>query len=111
MAESLGLIVPNRGVTDAVDTRSEGERASFPDIVVNAIIRGVHAGRLVPGQRLVEADLTPNLGVSRGPVREALKRLAAEGIVTLNRHRGAFLPATTCAEAHDTLMLLQSLNR
>jgi len=43
MAESLGLIVPTRGVTDAVDTRSEGERASFPDIVVNAIIRGVHA--------------------------------------------------------------------
>jgi DNA-binding GntR family transcriptional regulator len=109
MAESLGLIVPTRGVTDAVDTRSEGERASFPDIVVNAIIRGVHAGRLVPGQRLVEADLTRNLGVSRGPVREALKRLAAEGVVTLNRHRGAFVRAMTRDEVRDTLMILEVL--
>src|SRR6267143_6057203 len=109
MAESLGLIVPTRGVTEAVDTRSEGERASFPDIVVNAIIRGVHAGRLVPGQRLVEADLTRNLGVSRGPVREALKRLAAEGVVTLNRHRGAYLRVLTRAEVYETLVVLEVL--
>src|SRR5258708_20335204 len=106
MAESVGVIVPNRGVTDAVDRRSEGERTSFPDIVVNAIIRGVHAGRLVPGQRLVEADLTRNLGVSRGPVREALKRLAAEGIVTLNRHRGAFVRAMPRHQLPDTLLTL-----
>ena len=62
---------------------------SSPDQVVAALIRGLQAGRYVPGQRLIEADLTKELKVSRGPVREALKRLAAEGLVSLIPHRGA----------------------
>jgi hypothetical protein len=47
---------------------------SSPDVVVDAILSGIRSGRLVPGQRLVEADLTHSLNISRGPVREALKR-------------------------------------
>lgn len=84
-------------------------KASSPEIVVNAIVKGVRAGRLVPGQRLVEADLTRNLGVSRGPVREALKRLAAEGVVTLNRNRGAYIRALSRDEVRDTLTVLEAL--
>lgn len=87
----------------------EEMKASSPDIVVNAIVKGVRAGRLVPGQRLVEADLTRNLGVSRGPVREALKRLAAEGVVTLNRNRGAYIRALSRDEVRDTLTVLEPL--
>ncbi|MFN6978436.1 MAG: GntR family transcriptional regulator [Gemmobacter sp.] len=82
---------------------------SSPDVVVEAIMSGVYAGRMVPGQRLVEADLTRNLGVSRGPVREALKRLAAEGLVTLSRHRGAYVRALSRQEAHDTLVVLERI--
>jgi DNA-binding GntR family transcriptional regulator len=85
------------------------EAQSSPDVVVAAIVSGVYAGRLVPGQRLVEADLTRNLGVSRGPVREALKRLAAEGLVTLSRHRGAYVRALPRQEAHDTLVVLERI--
>ncbi len=106
MSSRLGLIAPAR---EPESGGNEREAASSPDIVVNAIIRGVRAGRLVPGQRLVEADLTRNLGVSRGPVREALKRLAAEGVVKLNRHRGAYVRALTRDEARDTLMVLEAL--
>ncbi|MCU0789571.1 MAG: GntR family transcriptional regulator [Nitratireductor sp.] len=84
-------------------------KASSPEIVVNAIVKGVRAGRLVPGQRLVEADLTRNLGVSRGPVREALKRLAAEGVVTLNRNRGAYIRALSRDEVRDMLIVLEAL--
>jgi DNA-binding GntR family transcriptional regulator len=109
MASVHGLIVPNNGASEPSDAAPQAERASSPDIVVNAIIHGVRSGRLVPGQRLVEADLTHNLGVSRGPVREALKRLAAEGIVTLNRHRGAFVRALSRDEVRDTLMVLEVL--
>ena len=47
------------------------------------------AGRLEQGTRLVECDLTARFGVSRGPVREALRRLAAEGLIEHTAHRGA----------------------
>ncbi|WP_158970793.1 GntR family transcriptional regulator [Chachezhania sediminis] len=80
---------------------------SSPDIVFDAIIMGICRGSLVPGQRLVEADLTESLGVSRGPVREALKRLAAEGIVTLNQNRGAFVRALNRKDANDLLQVLE----
>ena len=80
---------------------------SSPDIVFNAIFQGIRDGALVPGQRLVEADLTESLGVSRGPVREALKRLAADGVVTLNQNRGAFVRALNRKDAHDLLQVLE----
>ncbi|CFW59261.1 GntR family transcriptional regulator [Bordetella pertussis] len=51
------------------------------EYVVDTLRQGILSGRLVPGQRLVEADLTRQLGVSRGPVRESFRRLSAEGLV------------------------------
>src|ERR1700739_4452377 len=82
---------------------------SSPDQVVTAIKRGVLLGRFVPGQRLIEGDLTHNLRVSRGPVREALKRLSAEGIVSLTLHRGAYIRALHREEAKQILMVLEAL--
>ncbi|MGR4067099.1 GntR family transcriptional regulator [Halomonas sp. LR3S48] len=46
-------------------------------------------GRLAPGQRLIEPELCEQLGISRTPLREALKMLAADGLVTLRRNRNA----------------------
>jgi DNA-binding GntR family transcriptional regulator len=86
------------------------ERRSSADRVVGAIADGIRAGRYVPGQRLIEGDLTQNLGVSRGPVREALGRLAAEGVVTLTLHRGAYIRALSRDEAKKLLMVLEVLN-
>src|SRR5690606_34452751 len=56
---------------------------SSPDGVFNEILNGLYDGRYVPGQKLIESDLTDRFKVSRGSVREALKRLAAEGVVQL----------------------------
>ena len=47
------------------------------------------AGRLQPGAELAEVALSERLGVSRGPIREAIGRLAAEGLVTVRPRRGA----------------------
>jgi DNA-binding GntR family transcriptional regulator len=88
---------------------AEQETLSSPDRVVAAIIRRIRAGTYVPGQRLIEADLTRDLRVSRGPVREALKRLAAENIVTLTRHRGAYVRALSRHEVRDTVVVLEVL--
>ena len=54
-----------------------------------AIVDAIADGALKPGQRLIDAEVAADLGVSRLPVREALKMLAAQGIVELNLHRGA----------------------
>jgi DNA-binding GntR family transcriptional regulator len=82
---------------------------SSPDQVVATIRHGILIGRYVPGQRLIEADLTSELRVSRGPVREALKRLAAEGVVALSPHRGAYIRALARSEVRDLLDVLEAI--
>ena len=91
--------------------RRPPDTLSSPDRVVDAIVQGIRSGRYVPGQKLIEADLTQGLRVSRGPVREAFKRLSAEGIVTLTRHRGAYVRALTRTEADEALVVLEVLTR
>jgi DNA-binding GntR family transcriptional regulator len=101
---------PPAGVRAPVKAEA-AERANMtsPDRVVDSIIRAIRAGVYVPGQRLIEADLTRDYQVSRGPVREALKRLAAEGVLTLTRHRGAYVRSLSRAEVRDSLMVLEVL--
>jgi DNA-binding GntR family transcriptional regulator len=57
--------------------------------IVSWVRDRIRQGRLVPGQRLVEADIVTATGASRGKVREALRRLEAEGLVTIEEFRGA----------------------
>lgn len=84
-------------------------KPSSSDRVVQGIIDELLAGRCVPGQKLIEADLTRKFDLSRGPVREALKRLAAEGIVCLTPHRGAFIRSFTRDEIYEMLIILETL--
>ena len=62
---------------------------SAVDQVIESIKSGIRQGRYVPGQRLVEPDMVRDLHVSRGSVREALRRLEAEGLVQIELYRGA----------------------
>lgn len=82
---------------------------SSPRRVMDAIVNGIQKGRYVPGQRLIEADLTRELKVSRGPVREAFKRLAGEGVLVLSKNRGACVRAQSREEVKDTLVVLEVL--
>ncbi|QIE57269.1 GntR family transcriptional regulator [Pikeienuella piscinae] len=73
---------------------------------------GVFRGRYAPGQRLVEADLTAELGVSRSLLREAFHRLAAEGTIELVPNRGALvrrMSLTDATELFDIRMELEAL--
>lgn len=63
--------------------------------------RRIRRGDLVGGQRLVEADWTRELGVSRGPVREALGRLASEGLVVIEAKRGAVVRRMLAKDIED----------
>ena len=57
--------------------------------VADWIRERIRRGRFVPGQRLIEADIIAQTGASRGKVREALQRLEAEDLVTIEEYRGA----------------------
>jgi len=65
---------------------------------VTALREGIRTGRYVPGQRLVEVDLAGELGVGRNSLREAFSRLASEGLVLIETHRGASIRRHTRAE-------------
>lgn len=68
----------------------EGEgRSGTAEQVVLQVIRALYEGRYAPGQKLLESDLSQRFGIGRGTVREALRRLEAEGIVTAALNRGA----------------------
>lgn len=96
--------------TTMESVQSDGaDTGSAADKVAEAIIRGIRAGTFVPGQHLVEPDLTRRLGISRGSLREALKHLAAAGIVTLNRFRGAYIATLDRKSVLDLLETLEPL--
>jgi DNA-binding GntR family transcriptional regulator len=63
--------------------------ASVVDQVYEAICERITSGSLARGARVHQEDLAEELGVSRTPVREALRRLAAEGLVEMRTNRGA----------------------
>jgi DNA-binding GntR family transcriptional regulator len=95
------------------DTHAESNAAdpqqSSTEVVVDHITTGILAGRYVPGQRLIEADLTHTLQISRGPVREAFRRLDALGLVSGEMHRGACVRTLTRTEALDLLLAAEPL--
>ena len=62
---------------------------SRTEAVLDAVRRAILTGRLVPGRPLVETELAAQLGVSKTPVREALKTLAGAGLVTISPYKGA----------------------
>ena len=68
---------------------STGATPSRTEAVLDAIKHAILAGELRPGQSLVETELAQLLGVSKTPVREALKTLAGAGLVTMSPYRGA----------------------
>lgn len=93
----------------SADEPSIAARVSSSDQIVQEILRGLYQGRYVPGQKLTESDLTTRFGVGRGSVREALKRLEAEGVVTVSLHRGARIRALSRKEALDALEVIEAL--
>jgi DNA-binding GntR family transcriptional regulator len=75
------------------------------DYVLDHLRSGVLQGRYAPGQRLIEADLTRDLGVSRGPLREAFRRLSAEGLLEIIPHRGAQVRRLSLREMRELFQI------
>ena len=81
------------------------------DRVVRTLRPAILSGELPRGMRLIEEEIAEKLGVSRGPVREALTTLEQEGLVTLQPRRGATVVGVTerdVRELYDLRLLLET---
>ncbi|MDA8268874.1 MAG: GntR family transcriptional regulator [Actinomycetota bacterium] len=68
-------------------------------------------GTLAPGQRLNEVELAAQFSMSRGPIRESLQTLAAEGLVTIRSHKGTFVKTFTkdeLANLYEVRLVLEA---
>ncbi|QJY31715.1 GntR family transcriptional regulator [Diaphorobacter sp. JS3050] len=88
---------------EPADDAPEIAPVTAADAVFHGIVQGLAQQRLVPGQRLVEVDLAAQFGVSRASVREALQRLAAQGLVDLFRNKGAAIRTLSPQETLEVL--------
>lgn len=79
------------------------------DRLIDELRDGILNSRLAPGQRLIEADLTRDLGVSRGPLREAFRRLSAEGLIEIVPNRGAMVRRLSFRETQELFQIRTEL--
>ena len=79
------------------------------DVVFKTLRKGILTGELKPGERLMEIHLANRLGVSRTPIREAIRKLELEGLVTMVPRRGAEGANITEKNLKDVLEVRQAL--
>lgn len=80
------------------------------DVVFNTLRQAILTGELKPGERLLEIHLANKLGVSRTPIREAIRKLELEGLVTMIPRRGAEVAQITGKSLQDVLEVRRSLD-
>ncbi|PRY02191.1 GntR family transcriptional regulator [Allonocardiopsis opalescens] len=76
-------------------------RESTAAIIANQLRSAIMYGSLAPGDQLTETGLAAQLGVSRGPLREAMQRLVQEGLLRSETHRGLFVIDLDAADVRD----------
>jgi DNA-binding GntR family transcriptional regulator len=87
------------------------ERRSTAAIVADRIREAIMRGTLPPGTQLGEVELATRLGVSRGPLREAMQRLVAEGLLRSERNRGLFVRDLDAADVRDVYTARTAVER
>jgi DNA-binding GntR family transcriptional regulator len=85
------------------------ERQRLHDTVIGHLRDFIVEGLLAPGMKLNERELCDTLGISRTPLREALKVLAAEGLIEISPNKGASVSRMSEAEIRETFELMSGL--
>ncbi|QHQ35253.1 GntR family transcriptional regulator [Algicella marina] len=84
-------------------TGTHATKRKTSDDVVDGLSHAIHEHRISPGTKLGEDEVADIFGVSRTIVRSALQQLAHQQLVTLERHRGAFVARPDPAEAREVM--------
>ncbi|MGI6085783.1 MAG: GntR family transcriptional regulator [Acetivibrionales bacterium] len=81
------------------------------DVIFETLRKAIVSGDIKPGERLMEVSLANQMGVSRTPVREAIRRLEAEGLVTMIPRRGTHVSELSVKDIMDVLEVRAVLDR
>ena len=111
MAESSLPVSPRPARTANGHARTPIRRQSLHQEVTDRLRTMVVEAELVPGERIAEAELCEQLGVSRTPLREALKVLASEGLIDLLPNRGTRVSTITEKEIGELFEVLGGIER
>ncbi len=84
---------------------------SLREAALSAIRQAISRGDLKPGQRLVESDIAEQMGISRAPVREALRQLETAGLVVSEPHRGTFVTEVSATDLWEIYTLRAAIER
>ena len=87
------------------------QRKSTAAIVADQLRAAIMYGSLQPGSQMGEAELAARLGVSRGPLREAMQRLVQEGLLQSEPHRGLFVTTLDTHDVHDIYLARLAVER
>ena len=79
------------------------------DVVFNSLRKAILTGEMEPGERLMEIQLANKLGVSRTPIREAIRKLELEGLVIMIPRKGAEVADITVKDMRDGLEVRSAL--
>ena len=88
---------------------SMDEYLPLRDVVFNTLRQAILRGELKPGERLMEIQLANKLGVSRTPIREAIRKLELEGLVLMIPRKGAEVAEITEKSLKDVLEVRRAL--
>lgn len=80
------------------------------EVIFNSLREAIILGELKPGQRLMEVQLAEKMGVSRTPVREAIRKLELEGLVDMIPRKGAHVAELSIKDIMDVLEVRASLD-
>ena len=80
------------------------------DVVFNTLRKAILRGELKPGERLMEIQLANKLGVSRTPIREAIRKLELEGLVVMIPRKGAEVAKITVRDLKDALEVRMAID-
>jgi DNA-binding GntR family transcriptional regulator len=86
-------------------------RKSTVEIVYDELRSAIMYGSLAPGEQLGEAELAGRLGISRGPLREAMQRLVQEGLLHSEPHRGLFVITLDQSDVEDVYLARLAIER
>ena len=95
-------------MADKLEIRMD-EYLPLRDVVFNTLRQAILKGELKPGERLMEIQLANKLGVSRTPVREAIRKLELEGLVLMIPRKGAEVAEITRRDMEDVLEVRTAL--
>ena len=79
------------------------------EIVYEELKREILVGEIAPGTRMMEIELADEMGVSRTPVREAIRKLEKEGLVTIEPRKGAYASDVSIKDMVDVLEVREDL--